>query len=346
MTLAVILLAAGHGTRMNSKRQKVLHDVGGKPMVRHVFDASREVADLKPVLVVGAGETGVRNLLGDSAEYVVQEERLGTGHATLVAREQVQGRASQVLVTYGDMPLLQASTMNELAQRQAESGAALTMLTVMGDPQSSFGRVLRDAEGHVAEIVEVAEARLRDDTEAILAVRELNAGVYCFDAEWLWQNLPNIPLRQARTGPEYYLTDMVGLAVAQGRVVDAVIAEDPDECLGAGTREELAVVEAALRRRINRRWMDAGVTLVDPQSTYIEVDAVIGQDTVIWPNSYIQGQTVIGEDCTVGPDTILSNARLGARCHVAKAVLDGVTLADGTHVDPFTHLTPSNSEQE
>ena len=339
MTLAVILLAAGHGTRMNSKRQKVLHNVGGKPMVQHVFDAATEVADLKPVLVVGAGESGVHQLLGDSAEYVVQEERLGTGHATLVAREQVQGRASQVLVTYGDMPLLQASTMSELAQRQAESGAALTMLTVMGDPQSSFGRVLRDDKGHVVEIVEVAEARLRDDTDAILAVRELNAGVYCFDAEWLWQNLPNIPLRQARSGPEYYLTDAVGMAVAQGRVVEAVVAEDADECLGAGTREELAVVEAALRRRTNRRWLDAGVTLVDPQSTYIDVDAVIGQDTVIWPNSYIQGKTVIGEDCTIGPDAILRNARLGARCHVAKAVLDGVTLDDGTCVEPFTCLS-------
>lgn len=199
--------------------------------------------------------------------------------------------------------------------------------------------MLRDDKGHVVEIVEVAEARLRDDTDAILAVRELNAGVYCFDAEWLWQNLPNIPLRQARSGPEYYLTDAVGMAVAQGRVVEAVVAEDADECLGAGTREELAVVEAALRRRTNRRWLDAGVTLVDPQSTYIDVDAVIGQDTVIWPNSYIQGKTVIGEDCTIGPDAILRNARLGARCHVAKAVLDGVTLDDGTCVEPFTCLS-------
>src|SRR5690606_23490799 len=137
-------------------------------------EAAEEVADLKPVLVVGAGERGVQRLIGERAQYVVQEERLGTGHATMVAREALEGRSTQVLVTYGDMPLLQARTMGELAQTQAQTGAAVAMLTVMGDAQSSFGRVLRDAEGNVAEIVEVAQARAREDAEAVLATREQN----------------------------------------------------------------------------------------------------------------------------------------------------------------------------
>ncbi|MFW6183626.1 MAG: NTP transferase domain-containing protein [Chloroflexota bacterium] len=337
MTLAIVLLAAGHGTRMNSKRQKVLHDLGGKPMIWHGFSAAAEVADLKPVLVVGPGETGARQLIGDQADYVVQEKRLGTGHATLVTREALQGRADQVLVTYGDMPLLRPETMQALARRQADSEAALSMLTVMGEPESTFGRVIRDGDGQVAEVIEVAAARQRDDAQAILNVRELNVGVYCFGAGWLWANLENLPLRQARNGQEYYLTDMVGLAVAQGLPVAATVLEDPDEGLGAGTRAELAEAEAALRRRINNRWLDAGVTLIDPATTYIEADAVIGQDTIIWPNTYVQGKSVIGEDCVLGPNAIVRDAHLGDGCRVQQAVVEGAALNAGTVVAPFTH---------
>lgn len=338
MTLAVVLLAAGHGTRMNSKVQKVLHDVGGKPMVLHIFEAAEAVADLKPVVVIGAGEQGVRRLLDGRAEYVVQEERLGTGHATLIARDTLAGRADQVLVTYGDMPLLRPETMIRLANTQADKEAAVAMLSTMGDPDSAFGRVLRDSAGHVAEIVEVTEAKLRDDTGAILATRELNAGVYCFDAPWLWQNLPHIPLREARNGSEYYLTDMIGLAVAQGRLVEAVVSSDPDECLGAGTRAELVAVERAFRRRANRRWLEAGVTLLDPVTTYIDQDVTIGQDTIIWPNTHLQGRTTVGQDCILGPNTIIRDARLGSNCRVEQAVVAGVELEAGTVVEPFTYL--------
>ena len=339
MTLAVILLAAGHGTRMNSEKQKVLHLVGGRPMVRHIFDEAAAVSDLKPVVVVGAGEEGVPALLGDAADYVVQKERLGTGHATLVARDIVEGRADQVLVTYGDMPLLTAETMARLAQTQAQNGAAVAMLSVMGDRDSSFGRVVRDESGRVAEIVEVAEARLRDDTEAILNIRELNVGVYCFDANWLWENLPNIPMREARSGPEYYITDMIGVAVAQGRAVEAVVAPDPAEGLGAGTRQELADVEAAFRRRYNARLLEIGVTLIDPGSTYVDPAVTVGQDTVIWPNTFLQGATCVGRNCVIGPNTIIRDATVGDRCRIEQAVVDGATIEDDLIVAPFTYLT-------
>ena len=339
MTLAVILLAAGHGTRMNSDKQKVLHRVGGKPMVRHVFDAATAVSDLKPVIVVGAGEKGVQALLGDSADYVVQKERLGTGHATLVARDTVEGRADQVLVTYGDMPLLTAETMAQLAETQAQNGAAVAMLSVMGNPSSSFGRVVRDGSGRVAEIVEVAQALLRADTEVILNTSELNVGVYCFDAPWLWNNLPNIPMREARSGPEYYLTDMIGVAVAQGRAVEAVVASDPVEALGAGTRQELAAVEAGFRRRHNERLLEAGVTLVDPANTYVDPAVTVGPDTVIWPNTFLQGETSIGRECIIGPNTILRDATVGDRCRIEQAVVDGATVGDELILAPFTYLT-------
>ena len=338
MTLAMVLLAAGHGSRMKSRKQKVLHEVGGKPMVQHVFEAAAAVADLKPVLVVGPGEEGAQRLLGDAATYVVQEERLGTGHATLAARDTLRGRADQVLVAYGDMPLLRAETLRRLAGTQAEQRAAIAMLTVMGDRDSSFGRVLRDENGRVAEIIEVAEARRRDDAEAVLAVRELNVGVYCFDAPWLWEQLPNLPLRAARDGSEYYLTDAVGMAVAQGRAVEAVILEDADEGLGAGTRKELAAVEKAFRRRAAEKWLAAGVTLVDPDATYIDPDVTIGRDTVIWPNTYLRGATIVGERCMLGPNSIIRDADIGDGCRVPQAVVENVTLAAETEVDPFTHL--------
>jgi bifunctional UDP-N-acetylglucosamine pyrophosphorylase/glucosamine-1-phosphate N-acetyltransferase len=338
MSLAVVILAAGQGTRMKSKKQKILHDVGGKPMVRHVFEAASAVADRPPVLVVGPGEDGVQALFGAAAHYVVQLEQLGTGHATMMAADLLRDQAQRVIVTYGDMPLLRAETLARLAERQQESEAAVTMLSVMGEPESSFGRVVRDDAGRVMEIVEVAAAGRRPNTAELLDIRELNAGVYCFDAGWLWANIPDLPLRQARNGPEYYLTDMISIAVEQGRLVDAIPVEDRDECLGAGTRRELVIVEQAFRRRANRHWLENGVTLVDPGSIYIDQDVSIGQDTIIWPNTYIQGKCRIGEDCVIGPNTTLRDAQIGANCRIEGAVVENVRLENGVHVEPFTVL--------
>ena len=191
MTLAVLILAAGQGTRMLSKTQKILHEVGGKPMVAHVYDAAKSVTDAPPVLVVGPGEAGVRNLFGETADYVLQPEQLGTGNATAVAKVLLEGKTAQVIVTYGDMPLLKGETMVALAQKQAETNAAIVMLSIMGEPTSSFGRVLRadGGKGSVLEIVEVAEAKRRENTDEILTIRELNAGVYCFNGRFLWDNI-------------------------------------------------------------------------------------------------------------------------------------------------------------
>lgn len=338
MTLAVVILAAGQGTRMKSQKQKILHEVGGKPMVQHVFEAALAVASAPPVLVVGPGESGVKSLFDDTARYVVQPEQLGTGHAALMARPLLQGNAEQVIVTYGDMPLLRATTLAGLAQAQRETGAAVALLSVMGEPQSSFGRVLRDHNGRVTAIVEVAQARRQPNAAELLAIREMNAGVYCFDGPWLWAEIGHLPLRQARSGQEYYLTDMVSLAVEQGRRVEAVVVEDEDECLGAGTRAELVAVEKAFRRRANRYWLDHGVSLIDPDTTYIDPDVIIGQDTVIWPNSYLQGSSRIGERCIIGPNAIVRDAQIGAGCRIEQAVVENTSLADQTEVEAFTRI--------
>jgi bifunctional UDP-N-acetylglucosamine pyrophosphorylase / glucosamine-1-phosphate N-acetyltransferase len=241
-------------------------------------------------------------------------------------------------MTYGDMPLLHRETMRRLADKQAETGAAVVLLAGEGETSSTFGRVFRNADGQVTDIIEVAEARRRPDGEQILAIRELNVGVYCFNAEWLWAALPELPLRQARGNPEYYLTDTIPMAIRQGRRAEAVLSADPDESLGAGTRQELVAVEKAFRRRANRRVLAAGVTLVDPDSTYIDPDVTIGQDTVIWPNTYLQGQTAVGEDCVIGPNAILRDARVGNGCTIEQSVIEGITIADGEIIRPFMHL--------
>lgn len=338
MSLAVVILAAGQGTRMKSKTQKILHAVGGKPMVQHAFEAADSIADFPPLLVVGPGEAGVNALFGDLARYVVQPEQLGTGHATRMAKSLLQGQADQVLVTYGDMPLLRASTMRRLAEEQRSKEAAIALLSVEGDPDSSFGRVIRNKNDQVVEIIEVSEARQRPNTAEILAVTELNAGIYCFDGPWLWQHIEALPLRQARNGQEYYLTDMVGLAVSQGRDVVALSIPDADECLGAGTRSELVLVEKAFRRRAIQYWLDRGVTFIDPDSTFIDQDVIIGKDTVIWPNTYLQGKTSIGEDCVIGPNTIIRHTQVGNGCIVEQAQVEHAILAEGTRVRPFTWI--------
>jgi len=337
-TLAVVILAAGQGTRMHSKKQKILHDVGGRPMVAHIFEAADQVATVPPLLVVGPGEEGMRELFGERASYVTQPEQLGTGHATMMAGSILEGRSDQVLVAYGDMPLLRSETMRQLSEKQSSSGAAVAMLSVMGEANSSFGRIVRDQDGHVVEIVEVAEAKRRSDPERWLSILELNAGVYCFDGPWLWQNIRNLPLQQARSGQEYYLTDMVGLAVEQSRLVETIVVEDAAECLGAGTRAELVAVEKAFRQRANDYWLANGVTLVDPTHIYLDQTITIGQDTIIWPGTYLQGHTIIGRDCMLGPNTIIRDSQVGDGCHIELSVVERSVVEPGTILQPFSHL--------
>ena len=323
---------------MLSKKQKILHEVGGKPMVQHLFDTAVSLTPLPPVLIIGKGGDGVRQLFGDRALYAIQHEQLGTGHATQMAKPLLAGQANQVIVTYADMPLLQLETLQKLVDLQTATGASVALLSVMGSPESTFGRVVRDENGRVTEILEVAQAKRRPNAADLLAIPEQNAGVYCFAADWLWDNIAKLPLRQARSGPEYYLTDMIELAVQQKQGVAAMATDDPDESLGAGTRAEMVAVEKAFRRRANNRWLAQGVTIVDPDSTYIDPDVIIGQDTVIWPGSYLQGQTAVGADCTIGPNTILRNATVGDNCRIEQAMVEGANVVAGTAVPPFTVL--------
>ena len=302
-------------------------------MVAWSVGVAENVSTRKPVVVVGHGQEQVRAALGDRADYVVQNERLGTGHAVMPAQDALMGQSDVVIVTYADMPLLRAQTILQLvhlfAQESAEPAPVLAILTIMRDDAQGFGRIVRDDEGHVMRIVEEA-----DCTPDELAIRELNPGIYCFDADWLWDNLHNIPLSAKG---EYYLTDMVGIAVDQGRRV--VTAPAPlEEVNGINTRVHLAEATQVLRRRILEQHMLGGVTIIDPSSTYVDDGIRIGRDTTIYPGSILQGSTKIGEQAIIGPFSQIVDSTVGNRCRVIYSVIEKAILEDASEIGPFGHL--------
>jgi bifunctional UDP-N-acetylglucosamine pyrophosphorylase/glucosamine-1-phosphate N-acetyltransferase len=328
--LAVVILAAGEGTRMKSKIPKVLHPIAGRPMIEYVLDAVAALAEDKPVLVVGHGAEAVRGALGDALTYVVQEQQLGTGHAALQAQEALEGRAGAVLILYGDMPLLSSATVGTLVAAHEEGTAPITMLTCIHEEPMGFGRILRNEEGHVVGIVEEHEASPEQ-----LAIQELNPGVYCFDASWLWEHLPRLLLSSKG---EYYLTDLVAMAVQEGHFAASITVRDPLETLGVNDRLQLADVESVIRQRICEQLMRDGVTIVDPASTYIDAAVGVGRDTIIYPNTYLQGSTCIGVNNLIGPMTIVRDSSVGDNCRVQMSVLEGAIVEDEVTIGPFAHL--------
>ncbi len=330
MNSSIVILAAGQGTRMKSRIPKVLHPIAGQPMVRYVVDTASQLSSEKPVLVVGHGADLVRQELGDNVIYVEQKEQLGTGHALLQARPLLEGKNELVLVLCADMPLLSSETLRNLVELHLKGEGPITLLTVYADDPMGFGRILRDEAGHVVGIVEEAVA-----TEEQKKIRELNCGTYCFDDDWLWPHLPRLPLSPKG---EYYLTDLVSIAIEEGRRVEALRLDDPTEALGINNRLHLARAEAVMRRRINERWMLEGVTMVDPSSIFIDAAVHIGQDTVIYPHTHLQGKTKIGTDCRLGPNTIIRDSTIGDRCVIRASVVEGAVLEDDVDVGPFSHL--------
>ena len=331
MNISAVILAAGQGTRMRSDLPKVLHTLVGRPLAWHALETARQVTGAQPVMVIGHGAQAVRQSLGEeAAQFVLQSPQLGTGHAVMQAEPLLRGRADLVLVTYADMPLVRPETLRALVAAHQRGRGPVSLMTVIAADPRGFGRIVRDGAGQVVAIVEEAQASPEQ-----LTIRELNASVYCFSADWLWPALPRIPLSPKG---EYYLTDLIGLAVADGLPVQALVADDPAEMIGINTRVHLAEAEALLRRRINQHWMLQGVTLVNPEATYIEPGVTIGQDTLIWPNTYLHGATVIGARCELGPNTIIHDSQVGDACTILASVLEGARLEDHVEVGPFARL--------
>jgi bifunctional UDP-N-acetylglucosamine pyrophosphorylase/glucosamine-1-phosphate N-acetyltransferase len=332
--LTTVVLAAGEGTRMKSRLSKVLHPLAGKPVAQYALDTALEVGAEETVFVIGKDSDEIRHVLGESqVAYVYQTERKGTGHATMQARSHLQGRSDLVLVYYGDMPLLKAESLAKLVENQKQGRTAITMLTLVSNDSMGFGRIIRGEDGRVLEIVEEKVA-----TPEQLTIQEINCGIYCFDAEWLWSHIDQIPLNPV--AQEYYLTDIVGLAVADGKRVEAIASDDPDEMIGINNRIHLSRAEAIVRRRINERLMLDGVTLQDPASTYIDAAVTIGQDTIVLANTHLIGETAIGEDCTIGPNSIVRDSTIGNRCRVTASMIEEAVIENDCDIGPFGHLRP------
>jgi bifunctional UDP-N-acetylglucosamine pyrophosphorylase/glucosamine-1-phosphate N-acetyltransferase len=330
METTSIILAAGEGKRMKSLTPKMLHSILGRPMVWHAISTAQSATNGKPVIVIGHGADAIRSALGTDVRFVIQKERLGTGHAVQQVESLLRDKTDAVLVTYGDMPLIKSGTLKALVAAQREHAGPISMLTVMAEDPRGFGRIIRGPNGSVKAIVEEAQA-----TPEQRAIRELNPGVYCFDANWLWDALKQIELSPKG---EYYLTDLVGIAVNQGKYVQAIQVDDPTEMIGINNRIHLAEATAIMRRRINQAWMLAGVTIIDPERTYIEAGISIGQDTVIWPGTYLLGKTKIGMNCNIGPDAFIQDTKIGNRCEVLSSVLEHAVMEDDVDVGPYGHL--------
>ncbi|RME90921.1 MAG: UDP-N-acetylglucosamine diphosphorylase/glucosamine-1-phosphate N-acetyltransferase [Anaerolineae bacterium] len=330
MKTAAVLLAAGRGTRMKSSLPKVLHPVAGRPMLWHALRAVHEAGCDRVVVVVGHEAEKVREAVGAAGQCVVQEPQLGTGHAVQQAEALLQGETDLVLVTAADMPLLRGETLSRLIEAQRAHKGPVTMLTVLADDPRGFGRVVRGEDRRVQAIVEEAQA-----TPEQRAIRELNVGAYCFSAGWLWEALRRVPLSPKG---EYYLTDTIALAVEEGLSVQALTLEDASEAIGVNTRVHLAEAEAVMRKRINRQHMLNGVTLINPEATYIEAGVAIGRDTVIWPNTFLQGDTTVGEGCMLGPNTLVRDSHIGDRCTVLASVVEGAHLEEDVEIGPFARL--------
>lgn len=331
MKVTAVLLAAGQGTRMKSDLPKVLHPLCGKPMLWHVLEAVKTAATEKPVVVVGHGSEEVRKYLGNSADCVLQEPQLGTGHATMQAAALLEGKTDMVIVTYADMPLLRGETFQRLVETQRLNPGPFSMLTVIADDPRGFGRIVRKFDGTVEAIVEEYVA-----TPEQQQIRELNVGAYCFKADWLWNALKRIE-KNPKKG-EYYLTDIVEIAARDNLPVQAVVHDDFVETIGINTRVHLSEAEAAMRRRINREHMLNGVSLMNPDVTYIEAGVKIGKDTLIMPNTYIHGKTEIGAGNVIGPNTIIRDSKIGDHCQVLASDLEGATLEDHVDMGPFARL--------
>jgi len=330
-----VILAAGQGTRMKSKLYKVLHPVCGKPMVQHVIDNVSKLQVDEIITVVGHGAEKVKSELGEQTLYVLQEQQLGTAHAVLQAAQYLEGKEGTTIVVCGDTPLITSETFEKLLKHHLETKAKATILTAEADDPTGYGRVIRNEEGLVEKIVEH-----KDATESERLVTEINTGTYCFDNASLFEALKHVNNDNAQG--EYYLPDVIEILKEKGEIISAFQTDSFEETLGVNDRIALSQAELIMKRRINQKHMKNGVTIVDPDNTYISADAEIGQDTVIYPGTVIIGKTVIGEECEIGPNSEIKDCQIGYNTNIRHSVVHDSQIGNQVNIGPFAHIRPAS----
>lgn len=332
--LAGIILAAGEGRRMNSQTPKVLHRLCGKELIRYPVELLGRLGVNRTVVVVSpANQDAVKALLGDDVEYAVQPSMTGTAGAVKAAASTLQGQAEQLVVIGGDAPLVTDDSVRRLLDGHLKAGRQMSIMSGIVQSSAGLGRIKRDI-GSRQNVLGIVEAT--DDLERDGQPVEVNSGVYCFQADWLWENLGQAGVSD---NGESYLTDLAAVAAgSEGTVVAALPSNDPDEVLGINNRVELAHLEDIQRRRIRERWMLEGVTITDPSSVMIDGGVTIGQDTVILPNTMLLGKTSIGSNCEVGPGSVVKDSQIGDDCRVTSSTLEEAVMEAGADVGPFSHL--------
>ncbi len=346
---AVVVMAAGLGKRMQSKHAKVLHPVAGQAMVLYSLELGMRFAERQIAVIVGHQADRVRQVIKDatcgnhnhaSVSIVEQREQLGTGHAVLQSRSVFVGAGrsapDRYIILNGDTPLLCEATIRELLLAHQTEKAAVTILTAVLEDASGYGRVVRQASA-MSRVLKIVEDR--DASEREKEICEINVGTYVVDGDFLFSALER--LQPSNAQGEYYLTDIVQMAAEQGRRVAAVLLDHPDEGLGVNTRRQLAEAEQVIRRKIRHRWLDAGVRMIDPASTWIDAGVTIGKDSVLFPNVALEGMTVIGEDCVVRSGTRITDCVIGDRVEILDhCVFRDSHIEDDATLGPFTHLRP------
>lgn len=329
-----IILAAGQGTRMKSSTSKVLHEIFHKPLVYYPIEAARYAGAQEVCLVVGHKSEEVMKTFGDTVKYALQAERLGTGHAVMQAMDFI-GDDGEILVLYGDTPLITAQTIEKMLAFHRKKKNAVTVLSALVDDPTGYGRIVRDESKHFVKIVEQ-----KDATDEEKRITEINGGMYVFEAKHLKSALSKITNNNKQQ--EYYLTDTIEILLHEGYNVDAIAIMNQDDILGVNSREQLAQATAIMKQRINRKHMDNGVTLIDPHHTYIDPEVEIGQDTVIEPGCIIEGNTSIGENCLIGYNTKIRNCTVGNSVAIESSMLIDSQIDEGCHIGPFAYIRPDS----
>ena len=332
--METIILAAGKGTRMKSKLPKVLHKVGGKPMLQHVIDAAKSAGSTREVVVIGNGADLVQQNF-NGVEFVLQAEQLGTGHAVLCTKEKFANSDDTILVLCGDTPLFTGELLKNFVDKHIESNAAATVLTAEMPDATGYGRIIREDDGTFKKIVEHKDANSYERQ-----ISEVNAGVYCFDAKKLFAALARVQNENAQG--EYYLPDVLTILKNDSEKINAVIADDYKQTLGINSRVQFAAADKILRQRKNIALMESGVTIIDPASTFIDSDVEVGQDTIIYPNTYLEGKTKIGENCTIGPNSRFTNMIVGDNVQAQFCYCHDAEICNNVILGPYVHIRPGS----